>query len=95
MIGVKKTKTQYILGQKAFTFLCSGTFVSFLAGLGQKSIQCVVHVALPKRPIIQFKPDQQSRQQLKAYRPNIYTVNEKANSDQLEAKGEPALIALH
>ena len=33
MIGVKKTKTQYILGQKAFIFLCCGTFISFLAGL--------------------------------------------------------------
>ena len=29
-------------------------FDSFLAGLGE--IECTVHVALPKRPINQFKP---------------------------------------
>ena len=34
-----------------------------------------MHVAVPKRPIHQFKPVQQSRQQaLKAYCPNIYTL---------------------
>ena len=38
-------------------------------------IEFTVHVALPKLPISQFKPVQQSRQQaLRAYCPNIYTV---------------------
>ena len=35
----------------------------------------MVHIALPKRPINQFKPVQKSRQQaLRPYCPNIYTV---------------------
>ena len=34
-----------------------------------------LHVALPKRPINQFKPVQQSKKQaLRAYCPNIYTL---------------------
>ena len=38
-------------------------------------IECMVLVALPKRPINQFKPVQQSRQKaLRAYCPDIYTV---------------------
>ena len=38
-------------------------------------VKCMLHVVLPKRPINEFKLDQQSRQQaLKAYCPNIYTV---------------------
>ena len=42
-----------------------------MAGLGQ----CTVQIALPKRPINQFKLDQQSRQQaLRVYYPNLYTV---------------------
>ena len=37
--------------------------------------KCTVHVVLPKWPINQFKPVQQSRQQvLRAYCPNIYTM---------------------
>ena len=40
------------------------------------SIECTVHVALPKWPINQFKPVQQSRQQaLKAYCLNIYVYS--------------------
>ena len=36
-----------------------------------------VYVVLPKQPINQFKPIQQSRQQaLKAYCPNLYTVQQ-------------------
>ena len=39
-------------------------------------IKCTVHVTLPKRRINQFKPVQQSRQQvLRAYFSNIYTVS--------------------
>ena len=38
-------------------------------------IKCAVHIALPRWPINQFKPVQQSRHQaLKAYCPKIYTV---------------------
>ena len=36
----------YIRTVSSYLFLCSGTFVSFLAGLGQ-----ILHVTLPKRPI--------------------------------------------
>ena len=39
------------------------------------AIKFTMHVAWPKRPQSQFKPVQQSRQQvLRAYCPNIYTV---------------------
>ena len=49
-----------------------GTFDSSLTGLGRN--QESEHVALPKQPIKQFKPVQQSRQQvLRANCPNIYT----------------------
>ena len=42
---------QYIYSDsELLAFLCSGTFVSFLAGLWQKT----VHVALHKRPINYF-----------------------------------------
>ena len=55
---------------KLFIF---GKFDSFLAGLCIKS---TVHVSLPKRPKKQFNPVWQSRKQaLRAYCPNIYTVN--------------------
>ena len=38
-------------------------------------LECTVHVALPKQPIIDLKPAQQTRQQaLKAYCPTIHTV---------------------
>ena len=48
-------------------------------------IKLIVHVALPKRRIKQFKPVQQSRQQaLWAYCPNIYTV----------IKGDQWLVAI-
>ena len=37
--------------------------------------ECLMHVALTKRPINQFQPVWQSRQQsLRAYYPNVYTV---------------------
>ena len=40
-------------------------------------INSTVHVALPKPPINQFKPVQQSRQQtLRAYCPNIFNVSQ-------------------
>ena len=38
-------------------------------------IKCMVHITLPKKPIIQFKPVQQSRRQdLRAYCPNVYVL---------------------
>ena len=55
-----------------------GRFHSFLASLGRNQVyvQCMFHVALSKRPIHQFKPVQNSRQQvLKAYCSNVYTVH--------------------
>ena len=55
--------------QLLFSF---GIFDSFLAGLGAE-IMCMVHLDLPKWPINQFEPVEQSRHQaLKAYCPNIY-----------------------
>ena len=46
---------------------------SFLGGPGRNRV--FVHFDLSKRPINQFKPVQQSKQQaLRAYCPNIYTV---------------------
>ena len=42
--------------------------------------ECPVHVVLPKWPKDQFKPVQQSRQhELRAYCPNIYTVERALN----------------
>ena len=49
-------------------FLCSGTFVSFLAGLGQKSSVLTVHVALPKTGHQHLQNRQQA---LRAYCPKI------------------------
>ena len=38
-------------------------------------MKCTMHVALPKRPVIYFKLDQQSRlQALSTYCPNMYTL---------------------
>ena len=49
---------------------------SFLAGLVRNQVFSAVHLALTKRRINQFKPVQQSRQQvLRAYCPNIYAVS--------------------
>ena len=52
-------------------------YIQFLPGQSEQksSVCCIVHTALPKWPIHQFKPVQQSRQQtLRAYCPNEYTV---------------------
>ena len=50
-----------------------GTFHS--SWLIWAEIKCMVHVALPKQPIYQFKPVRKSRQQvLIAYCPNLYIV---------------------
>ena len=63
-------QTQYI-HQNSNLLACLGTFISFLAVLGQ----CTVHVFLPKWPINQFKPVQEcSQQALRAYSPIKYTV---------------------
>ena len=65
----------YIRTVSSQLLLCSVTFVSFLAGLGQGLSVHTVHVDLPKRPINGFKLDQQKRQQvLRAYCPNIYIL---------------------
>ena len=45
-----KSQCVYIRTVSSYLFLFIGTFVSFLAGLRQKS-KCTVHVALPKQPI--------------------------------------------
>jgi hypothetical protein len=43
------------------------------SGLGRNRV--MVHITLPKWPINQFKPDQQTRKQaLRAYCPNIYIL---------------------
>ena len=41
----------YIRTVSSELLLCTGTYVFFLAGLGQKSILLYLHIALPKRPI--------------------------------------------
>ena len=57
--------------------LAFSTFSLFLAGLIWTEIECMVHVALRKRLIVQFQGVWQSRQQvLKAYCPMMYTVDE-------------------
>jgi hypothetical protein len=57
---------------RSYLFFSFGRFNLFLASLGI-DIECMVHVALPKWLMNQFKPVQQSRQQaLRAYCPNIY-----------------------
>ena len=67
--------SQYILGQEAFKIAFNyiemfGIFYSFMAGLGRNRI----HIALSKWSMVQFRADQQTRQQpLRAYCPN-YTV---------------------
>ena len=49
--------------------------IGFLPGWSRAEIKCTVHIALPKRPINQFKLDQQIRKlRLRPYCPNIYTV---------------------
>ena len=51
------------------------TFESFLAGW-----ECMVHVALPKRPVNKFKLDQKSKQKAQGdYCPNntLFTLTEK------------------
>ena len=73
-----QTRAQYIeqtvRTQLLFRF---GTFNSVLAGRNVE-IKFTVHFALPKRPINQFQPVWQSRQQvLRAYCPNIYTVDQR------------------
>ena len=60
-----------------FTMLeMTGIFVSFLAGLGQKSTVLCMLLSLNCPPTIQFKPVVQSRKKmLRAYCPNIYTLH--------------------
>ena len=69
-----------ILFRDLLTF--SGTFVSFLAGLGQtSSVACIL---LCPKPINKFKMVQQSRHQmLKAYSPDIHTVIQAIFNDSL------------
>ena len=48
-------------------------YIRFLPGWSGAEIKCTVYVAQPKRPMNQFKLDQQSRQHaLRAYCSNIY-----------------------
>ena len=55
-------------------WVCTGTFLFFL-GLSATEIKCTDHVALPKRPINEFKLDHQRRQQtLRAYCPNVFIL---------------------
>ena len=62
----------HILGQKALRY--SSSLVHLIPSwLVWAEIECTMHLALLKRPINQFKPVLQSRQQaLRAYCPNIY-----------------------
>ena len=62
LLSVAQRQSIYIRTVRALLLFTFGTFDSFLqAGLG-RYLNCTVHVALPKRPINQFKPVQQSRQ---------------------------------
>ena len=53
-------------------------YICFLSGRSGAEIKFTLHVALPKRPINQFKPVQKSKQQ-RAYCSNIYTVKKGLN----------------
>ena len=66
--------TVYVLGQLTLSYFLA--LVSLIPSLMfWTEIESTVHVDLPKRPINQFKPVHQSRQQaLKTYCPNIYCV---------------------
>ena len=62
-------------GAKCGSAFGFGTFDFFLPGLFWVEIECMLHVALPKRPKNEFKPVHLSRQQaLRANCPNVYTV---------------------
>ena len=64
----------YILGQQALRYPLALVH-SIPLWLVWTEIECTMHDALPKGPINQFKPAQQSRQQvIKAYCPNKQTV---------------------
>ena len=51
-------------------------YIWFLSGLSWAKIECMVHFALPKHPIIQFKPvSEKPTTGNKSYCPNIYCAS--------------------
>ena len=78
--------SQYIYQNSKLFFSLMQWYINFLPDWCGAEIKCTVHLALPKRPINQFKLDRQNRQQaLRAYCSNIYTVTLGANVLQHES----------
>ena len=89
-IYIRTVSSQLTNTTKFLAFLCSGIFVFFLAGLGQKSS------VLPTQPMNQFQLDQQSKQRaLRAYCPNVYILWSQANvSKMIFLPGQARLVTL-